>query len=352
MLKETVSTTRLERSTTFHTRCSPHVSVILPVRNEKGNLRKIDSEVRRTLETLGAPAEVIYVDDQSVDGSAEILEELVAGYATSSVRARLVTLRRNFGQTAALAAGIDLASGEVIVSLDADGQNDPADIPRLLERLEQGYDVVSGWRRSREDQFLSRRVPSLLGNWLVGRISGLEIHDCGCTLKACRSSLLKEVRLYGDMHRFLPVYLAKIGARITEIEVNHRPRLAGESKYGSGRIIRVLSDLVHIHFVSGFYARPMHFFGPLAALFLMATLLVMLAMFAIKFGWLRVFDVDYQASFISTPLPSLAATFFLGAVTSLFFGLLAEILIRIQHEAAGYSPYAIRRVKDSHVERR
>lgn len=325
---------------------APKLSVILPVKNERESLGRLDRELRQTLLAMGCSAEILYVDDQSTDGSSQILSDLLAT-SDGPIRTRVVTLRRNYGQTAALAAGIDLADGDIVVPLDADGQNNPADIPRLVERLEEGFDVVSGWRRCRKDRLVSRRIPSVLANWLISKVAGLPLHDYGCTLKAYRASLLKEVRLYGDMHRFVPVFLANLGARVTELEVDHRPRFGGVSKYGTGRVLKVLADLVHIRFITGFYTRPMHFFGPLAALFLFATLVVSFLMFAFKFGWLLPLGVTYRASFISTPLPSLAATFFLGTVSSLFFGLLAEILIRIHHESSGLHAYAIRRVDDS-----
>lgn len=323
----------------------PEVSVVLPVWNERESLARLDQELRDALAASGRRAEIIYVDDHSTDGSAQVL----AGLATTGgeIRTRVVSLRRNYGQTAALAAGFDLAEGEVVIPLDADGQNNPADIPRLLDKLAEGYDVVSGWRRSRKDRLISRRIPSMSANWLIGRLTGLALHDYGCTLKAYRVPLLKEIRLYGDMHRFLPVFLARLGARVTELEVDHRPRFGGESKYGSGRILKVMADLVHIRFISKFYTRPMHFFGRIAAWFIFATLVVGWMMLAFKFGWLGLLGIDYRASFVETPLPALAATFFLGAVSSLFFGILAEILIRIHHESSGVRAYGIREIEDS-----
>ncbi len=324
----------------------PEVSVVLPVWNERESLGRLDGELREALAAGCRRAEIIYVDDHSIDGSLELLRELAAA-AGPEIRTRVVGLRRNYGQTAALAAGFDLAEGEVIVPLDADGQNNPADIPRLLDKLEEGYDVVSGWRRARKDRLISRRIPSISANWLIGRLTGLALHDYGCTLKAYRAPLLKEIRLYGEMHRFLPVFLARLGARVTELEVDHRPRLAGESKYGSGRILKVMSDLVHIRFISKFYTRPMHFFGRIAAWFIFATLVVTWMMLAFKFGLLNPIGIDYRASFVETPLPALAGTFFLGAVCSLFFGILAEILIRIHHESGDARAYAIREIEDS-----
>ncbi len=323
------------------------VSLVLPVWNEKECVARLDEELREALERTGREAEIIYVDDGSTDGTSEVLRKLVRGARLATVRTRVVSLRRNYGQTAAMGAGFDLADGEIIIALDADGQNDPADIPRLIDRLEEGFDVVSGWRRSRQDRFLSRRVPSAIANWLIAKITDVPLHDSGCTLKAYRASMLREVRVYGDMHRFLPVFLARQGARIGELEVGHRPRFGGASKYGVGRALTVAADLIHIRFVSRFYTRPMHFFGLVASLFFFATLLVTFFMFAFKFAWLRPLGILYQASFVTTPLPALAATFFLGGIVSLFFGLLAEILIRIHHESSGLPVYAVRSIDDS-----
>lgn len=325
---------------------SPLVSVVLPVFNEEPNLAEIDSEIRQALSDLPGRCEILYVDDGSTDGSFELL----SGFATrqdARVRTRAVRLRRNYGQTAALAAGFDAADGEVIVSLDSDGQNDPADIPELLRRLEDGFDVVSGWRRARQDRTLTRRLPSQVANRLVSWVSGLPLHDYGCTLKAYRASLLKEVRLYGEMHRFLPVYLHRIGGRVAEIEVNHRPRKHGASKYGSRRIFKVLLDLSLIHFMSRYFTRPMHFFGQAALWFGFLASVVVFLMFVFKFGWLRFVGIDYRASFVQTPLPALAASLFVGSVLSLFIGIQGEISIRVLHESQGLRPYAIETVMDS-----
>ncbi len=324
------------------------LSALLPVFNERDSLRRLDAELRAALEATGRVAEILYVDDGSTDGSPEILLELVEAARGSAIRTRFVKLRRNYGQTAAIAAGFDLARGEVVIPLDADGQNDPADIPRLLDALDSGYDVVSGWRRDRKDRMLSRRLPSAIANRVISWFCGLELHDFGCTLKAYRSRLLREIHLYGDMHRFLPVYLARIGARVGEIEVAHRPRRAGESKYGGGRVIPVLLDLVLVLFFSRFYVRPMQFFGRLALLLAAALGLTLGWMLTLKYGWLRWVGYDYRASFIETPLPSLAGILLIGMVLSLFSGILAEILIRIHHESMGVRSFAVQRVADSH----
>lgn len=326
---------------------SLELSVVVPVFDEEENLRPLDAEIREVLRTLGRPAEIVYVDDCSRDRSLAVLKELAARSTGDSIRTRVVKLRRNFGQTAAMAAGFDLAEADVILPLDADGQNNPADIPRLLDELGRGFDVVSGWRRRRHDGALRRRIPSRIANRLISAISGVRLHDHGCTLKAYRAALLREISLYGEMHRFIPVYLARRGARVTEIEVDHRPRRAGVSKYGTQRVFSVLLDLVLIRFVSRFYTRPMQFFGQIALLLLLATVFVGLLMVVFKLGWLRIVGIDYRASFVETPLPAVAAALLVGAINSLFFGVLGEILIRADYESRGAKPYAVEAIFES-----
>jgi glycosyltransferase involved in cell wall biosynthesis len=330
-------------------RCSREidVSIVLPIYNEEPNLVPLDSELRSVLRAMHKRAEIIYVDDYSRDGSRAVLEQLLDSARTDPVRTRVVRLRRNYGQTAAMTAGFQLAEGSVIVPLDADGQNSPADIPRLLAELEKGYDVVSGWRKNRKDKALSRKLPSRVANWLIGVVSGVRLHDHGCTMKAYRASLLKELHLYGEMHRFIPLYLNQIGAKVGELVVDHRPRTAGVSKYGPGRIVRVALDVLLIRFITRYYNRPMHFFGQMGLVFFAMVLLILFLMVVFKYGWLRVMGIDYKASFVETPLPALAGTFLVGMIVSLFFGILAEILIRVHYESRGARPYAIESVQDS-----
>jgi glycosyltransferase involved in cell wall biosynthesis len=323
------------------------VSVVIPILNEKDNLEPLDEELSRELERMPGGAEILYVDDGSTDGSAEVLAALVDTRDGDGVRRRLVRLGRNYGQTAALAAGFDLAEGAVVISMDADRQNNPADIPALLAKLEAGFDVVSGWRRNRQDHALTRKLPSRVANRLVALLSGVPLHDYGCTLKAYRRQLLQDVRLYGEMHRFLPVYLARIGARVAELEVEHRPRTVGRSKYGLRRVFKVLLDLVLIRFMARYSSRPMHFFGQAGLFFFFSAAFVTVLMVVFKYGWLRLLGIDYQASFIQTPLPALVATFFLGGVICLSFGVLGEILIRTHHESQGLRPYRVVSVIDS-----
>ena len=321
------------------------VSAVVPVFNEVGNLRPLDEELRGVLAELGPGHEVVYVDDRSTDGSWDLLQELAAENRGGPVATRLVRLRRNYGQTAALAAGFREAAGTYVVALDGDGQNNPADIPRLLAELEEGFDVVSGWRRDRQDQSLRVNL-SRAANLLISVVSGVRLHDTGCTLKAYRKELLDEIRLYGEMHRFIPVYLARQGARVTEIEVSHRSRVSGVSKYGSERIVKVFLDLIVLLYISRYFSRPMHFFGQVGFFFGVCVAAISGLMVVFKFGWLGLVGVPYQADFIETPLPSLAATFFVAAVTALLLGVLGELLVRIYFETEGHRPFTVERVDE------
>ena len=323
------------------------LSVVVPILDERDNLRAVDDELRETLSALDEPSEIVYVDDGSVDGSREVLRELVADHRAESPRVRALLLRRNYGQTAALAAGFAAAEGSVVVAMDGDGQHDPRDIPRLLRRLDEGFDVVSGWRRRRSDNALLRRLPSVVANWTLARLAGLPLHDFGCTLKAYRTTMLRQVPLYGDMHRFLPAHLHGVGARVAELEVSHRPRRRGRSKYGPGRVFRVLVDLVLVRFMARYSTRPMHFFGSVGLWFLLASATVGWLMLAFKFGWLSGLGIDYRADLVQTPLPALAVSLGIGGVTSLFFGILAELLIRVLIEARGLPIYGVAESLDS-----
>jgi dolichol-phosphate mannosyltransferase len=322
------------------------LTVVVPVFDEEEALRPLDGEIRAALRSTERSAEIIYVDDCSRDRSLAVLQELCAAAEGTDIPTRVVAFRRNFGQTAAMSAGFELARGAVVFPLDADGQNNPADIPRLLSEYEKGFDVVSGWRQHRQDR-ASRKLPSRIANWLVGRVSGTRLHDYGCTLKAYRASLLKELPLYGEMHRFIPLYLAMLGAKVTELPVDHRPRTTGLSKYGSRRIGKVGLDLLLILFMSRYYNRPMHFFGQIALFF--ATLMVSCLgwMVLLNWGFLKLFGINYAPTLVQTPLPQLAANFMTGAIISTLFGILAEVLIRVRYEASGQRPYAIRAVVDS-----
>src|SRR3954470_21786312 len=236
---------------------NPELSLFLPVLDEEDNLRPMHAKIAAALDALGKSAEVIYVDDGSTDKSLEILKEIAA----SDDRVRVISLRRNYGQTAAMSAGIDAAKGEILIPMDADLQNDPADIKRLLEKLDEGYDVVSGWRKNRQDKLISRKIPSQLANKLISWIGGVPLHDYGCSLKAYRRESLEDVKLYGEMHRFIPIYASWAGARVTEIPVEHHARTAGKSKYGLSRTIKVIFDLMTIKFMASYQTKPIYVFG-------------------------------------------------------------------------------------------
>ena len=305
------------------------VSVVLPVLNEHDNLEPLHARLTEVLKTLGRDYEVIYVDDGSTDGSWGVLQALAAG--ESSVR--LVRLRKNFGQTPALSAGIAHARFPILVTLDADLQNDPYDIPRLLEALGDSYDVVSGWRRHRNDVWLSRRLPSNAANFLIRKVSGVPLHDFGCTLKAYRREVIQDVSLYGDMHRFLPVLAAWVGGRVTELEVTHHPRTHGVSKYGLTRIFKVLMDLISLKFIGDFSSRPNYIFGGFGLLNLVLGALAF-AIVAYRVLILRHME--------ATPLVFLMVLFSITGILSLFIGFLADIVIRGFYDPTRKPTYYVR----------
>ena len=309
---------------------APDLSIFLPVYNEEPNLRPLHARMDEALSKLNYSAEIIYVDDGSTDGSLEILR----GLARIDSRVRVVALRRNYGQTAAMAAGIDAAKGRVLIPMDADLQNDPADIVRLLEKLDEGYDVVSGWRKDRQDTLITRKIPSMLANRLISWIGGVPLHDYGCTLKAYRRESLEDVRLYGEMHRFIPIYAFWAGARVTEIPVQHHPRTMGKSKYGLSRTLKVVLDLMTIKFMASYQTKPIYVFGTFGMLAFLISLLA---------GFYAVFlKIIHRADFVQTPLPILAIVMFAVGVQFLLMGLLAEMLVRTYHESQAKSIYAVR----------
>ena len=309
----------------------PAISVLIPVFNEEAGLDALRAELVGALDAIGKPWEVVFADDGSSDGSPAKL----AAIAAADRRFRVVQLRRNYGQTAAIMAALDHSAGEIVVMLDADLQNDPADIARLIAKLDEGYGVVSGWRVDRRDREAGRKLPSWLANRLIAGVSGLQLHDIGCTLKAYRRWTLENVRLYGEMHRFIPLYAAWEGARVTEIPVAHRSRRHGASKYGIGRAPRVLLDLMVIYFFDRAMDRPMQFFG-------LAGLWLFIGAFAVGglAMWLRLVE---GVSFILTPLPLLTVTLAIGALICVFIGVLAEMLMRIYFEGRGRRAYVVRR---------
>ena len=312
------------------TTAAPEISVFLPVYNEEPNLLPLHDKLDKALKALGRSAEIVYVDDGSTDRSLKILREL----AQLDSRVRVVALRRNYGQTAAMAAGIDAAKGDVLIPMDADLQNDPADITRLLNKLDEGYDVVSGWRKNRKDKMITRKIPSMLANRLISWIGGVPLHDYGCSLKAYRRESLQDVRLYGEMHRFIPIYAAWAGARVTEIPVEHHARTMGKSKYGLSRTIKVVFDLMTIKFMASYQTKPIYVFGTFGMLaFAISILSGLYAVF------LKIF---HRADFVQTPLPILSIVMFAVGVQFLLMGLLAEMLVRTYHESQAKAIYSVR----------
>jgi glycosyltransferase involved in cell wall biosynthesis len=307
------------------------ISFIIPCYNEVENLPRLFEELYGTIEGGDLSAEIVIVDDGSQDGSFQVLE----AHAQRDARVKVIRFRRNFGQTAAMMAGIDHARGDILVLLDADLQNDPADVPRLLEKIEEGYDVVSGWRRNRKDAFLTRKLPSVLANWVISRISGVRLHDYGCTLKAYRRSALEEVHLYGEMHRFIPIYATWAGGKVTELVVNHRPRVAGKSKYGLGRTFKVILDLITVKFLGSYSTKPLYFFGGFG------LLLFLMAFAAAGFA---LYQKLADGVFVHrNPVATLAVLLFIVGVQLILMGLLAELLIRVYHESQRKRIYRIDR---------
>ncbi len=319
-------TTRLSREETF-------LSIIIPAFNEEENVPLLHANLSRILEKQPFTYEVIYVDDGSSDNSFQQLSKLAA----SDIHVRVVRLRRNYGQTAAISAGVHHSVGEVLVFMDGDLQNDPVDIPRLLKKLDEGYDIVSGWRKNRQDARLSRKLPSWLANRLISRVSGTHLHDYGCTLKAYRREVFQHVRLYGEMHRFIPAYAALAGAKIAEIEVAHHARRFGKSKYGISRTLRVILDLLTLKFLGSFGTKPLYAFGIPG----MASLSVGGIVAALVVGQ-KIVPPRVRAN--HNPLLQLSALFAGFGMQCIMMGLLAELLMRTYHESQGKATYIVSHV--------
>lgn len=305
------------------------LSVVIPIYEEEESIPRLVERLMPPLRGLGVPFEVIAVNDGSKDRSQEQLK--IAAAANPELK--VIRFRRNAGQTAAMMAGIDHSSGEVIVTIDADLQNDPDDIPALLQKLDEGYDVVSGWRRDRKDAAIKRNFVSRVANRLISRISGVKLNDYGCTLKAYRRQVLQRMRLYGEMHRFVPIYASWMGARVTEMPVRHYARQFGKSKYGLNRIVKVLLDLAVVKFFSRYLVKPIYVFGGVAAAFFGVSILAFLLMIVLRLGW--------DVSMVQTPLPILSAMLFLLSVMTLLMGILAEIMVRTYFESQGRLPYQV-----------
>ncbi|MEM7538937.1 MAG: glycosyltransferase family 2 protein [Chloroflexota bacterium] len=309
------------------------ISVVIPLFNEEESIPSLYEQVSTALDAYGEPYEVIIVDDGSSDRSYFLLSEL----ADQDEHWTIIRLRRNMGQTAAFAAGFDHAQGEVVITMDADLQNDPADVPLLMEKMDEGYDIVSGWRKDRQDRFLDRKLPSMLANRLISNVTNIELHDYGCSLKAYRREILKDVRLYGELHRFIPALASQVGGTVTEVAVNHRAREFGTSKYGIGRTVRVALDLVTVWFLGTYATRPIHVFGLLGLLLGAGGTLCGLYLTFVKFF--------YNQDIGGRPLLLLAVLLVVIGIQLITMGLLGELLIRTYHESQGKPIYILRNVK-------
>jgi len=309
------------------------VSVIIPVYNEADSLPILHQSLRNALDNYSKPWEVVYVDDGSKDESVNILAELARDDPAHTC---VVELRRNFGQTAAIEAGIDHAMGDIIVLMDADLQNDPVDIPMMLDYIDQGYDVVSGWRKKRQDTFITRTLPSRIANGLISWVTGVHLHDYGCTLKAYRREVITGFRLYGEMHRFIPAYAGWVGAKIIEVPVNHHPRKYGTTKYGLERTFKVILDLFTVKFLSSYANKPIYLFGGAGFIFFIISFLIL--------AYLLIRRLAFDEHLIRSPLLLMTVMLFILGFQSILMGLIAELLVRTYHESQSKPTYTVRRV--------
>lgn len=314
---------------------STDFSIVIPIFNEEENIPLLFRQLQAMLDETDKRGEVILVDDGSTDNSFSLLAEL----QDDDARFRVIQLRRNFGQTAAFSAGFDQSRGEIIVTMDGDLQNDPADIPMLLEKMEEGFDIVSGWRVDRKDTFLTRRLPSMMANWLISRSMGVKLHDYGCSLKAYQRDVLRHTKLYGELHRFIPALASRIGVRVAEVPVNHRPRQYGRSKYGISRTIRVILDMVTVKFLLDYATRPMQIFGLLG--------LISTGVGTLIAAYLSVLRLVFDQGLADRPLLLLAILLIVIGIQLLVMGLLGEMIIRTYYETQQKPIYVIREVVQS-----
>jgi len=314
---------------------SPELSIVIPVHNESPNIKPLYEELTQTLGQYGRAYELLIIDDGSTDDTFEQLASLQA----RDPRLRVIRFRRNFGQTAAFAAGIAHARGRLVVTSDGDLQNDPRDIPAMVALIDQGNDIVCGWRKDRKDKFITRRVPSILANKLISWATGVPLHDYGCSLKVFRSEVIKPLRLYGEMHRFLPAIASQIGVKIAEMEVNHRARRAGVTKYGLSRIVRVVLDLATVKFLLSYSTRPLQIFGLLG--------LIAGGLGVLITGWLAYVRLYLHQGIADRPLLLLGVMMVFIGVQLVTFGLLAEVMARTYYESQGKATYVIREVRES-----
>jgi len=307
------------------------LSVVIPVYNEEENIQLLHAKLKEALDILNNEYEILFVDDGSTDGTLSILEEIQAG----DKHVIVLSLRRNFGQTAAFAAGFDFARGDVIVTMDGDLQNDPADIPKLLERIKD-HDLVSGWRKKRKDPFFTRRLPSIMANWLISKVTGVKLHDYGCSLKAYRRDVIKNLKLYGEMHRFIPAVASWYGVRIAEVETVHHPRMHGKSKYGISRTLKVVLDLITVKFLQSFSTKPIQFFGPVGVFSGFLGFLISL--------YLAVDKIFFGRDIGGRPLLLLGALLIIVGIQLIGMGLLGEMLVRVYHESQRKPIYVIKKI--------
>ncbi len=308
----------------------PELSVVIPVFNEEGSLPPLHDEIIAAL--VDYDYEVLYIDDGSTDNSFSVLTDI----QKKSPYVRLIRFRRNFGQTAAMSAGFKYARGKIIIPMDADGQNDPADIPGLISKLKEGYDIVSGWRKERKDNKVTRTLPSRIANWMIGRITGIRLHDYGCTLKAYSAESLKPIRLYGEMHRFIPALARWGGEKVVEMVVNHRPRTTGQTKYGLSRTFKVILDLITIKFLASFSTKPIHVFGGLGVFCFLGSFVSGLTVLGMK-----VF-ADYSMN--RNPLLIISLMLMMASIQLVLMGLLAEMMVRTYHESQDRPTYVIDKI--------
>ena len=318
---------------------SPEISVVVPLLNEQDNIQPLYEQIKEALDNK-YNYEIVFVDDGSADNSFNILTRL----QKADARIRVIRFRKNFGQTAALSAGFTYARGEIVAAIDADLQNDPADIPKMIDKLHEGFDVVSGWRKKRHDKVFTRLLPSKIANWLIAEITGVKLHDFGCTLKAYRKEILEETKLYGEMHRFIPALASWSGARIAEMTVNHRPRKAGTAKYGLERTVKVILDLITVKFLLSFSTKPNQLFGGWGVLALFIGGISGLAVILMKI--LRGIDMT------GNPLLYLTILLLVVGIQFILMGLLAELLVRTYHESQNRPTYVIKEILESSTEER
>ena len=319
------------------------LSIVVPVYNEVENIPLLIEKLHQTASSLSLSYEILLIDDGSTDGSWEKLMEC----SKKQPHFRLIRFRRNFGQTAAMSAGFKESKGEIIITLDADLQNDPADIPKLIEKMNQGFDVVSGWRKERKDPFINRRLPSIIANYLISKITGIKLHDYGCTLKAYRRHIIDNLHLYGEMHRFIPALASWVGGTIEEVPVSHNPRRFGSSKYGISRTFRVLLDLMTVKFLLRYSTRPIQIFGKIGMIFGIPGLIMITVVLLGHFSFV-LFGTEFAASLIKRPFwvitPFMLILFCMQFIS---MGLLAEVQVRTYHESQSKPIYVIKEIVDS-----